>query len=110
MRRTTHTKPSRRPHAAVAITLGTTMLVGVLGALMPSWAHAQEKSPSPGEKLSIPPPKDGNKTLKVRVDVTQPYIDKVATRVTYDGMDRVFGIEWKTSKARGAPTYRATIR
>ena len=108
MRRTAHTKPSRlfpgsltRPHAATARPLRTMMLVGVLGALMPSWAHAQEKSPVPGGKLSIPPPKDGNKTLTVRVQVTHPYIDKVATRVTYDGMDRVFGIEWKTSKASG---------
>ena len=89
--------------AATTRPMGMLVLVGALtGTLgMPSWAHAQETSPPPGGKLSIPPPKDGNKTLKVRVDVTQPYIDKVATRVTYDGMDRVFGIEWKTSKARG---------
>ena len=64
-------------------------------------AYAQEGHAQKNDELTIPPPSEGNQTLVVKVQVTQPYIDKVATRVTYDGMDRVFGIEWKNGKTRG---------
>lgn len=79
--------------------------LAILGGVVPSSlvrdAHAQESSEPTNGTRSIPPATDGNRTLVVRVQVTQPYIDKVATRVTYDGLDRVFGIEWKHGKARG---------
>lgn len=108
MRKTANTQPSRRfpgdfarPHSRIERALATTALACVIGGFLPALAHAQEESQPRNGKLTVPPPTDGNDTLVVRVQVTQPYIDKVATRVTYDGMDRVFGIEWKTRKTRG---------
>ena len=108
MRLTAHTQPSRRfpgdsarPHSRIERALTTIVITSVIGGFLPALAHAQGKSQTQNRKLTIPPPTDGNDTLVVRVQVTQPYIDKVATRVTYDGMDRVFGIEWKTRKTRG---------
>lgn len=108
MRKTTCTQPPRRfpgdsarPHSAIERALATIAIASSLGGLLPAGAHAQEQSSAQSGQPSIPPPTDPNETLVVRVQVTQPYIDKVATRVTYDGMDRVFGIEWTTRKARG---------
>ena len=70
-------------------------------------AHAQEASPlesgSSGDTqellFHIPAPKDRDQPLIVRVQVEQPYIDHVATYVTYDGWDRVFGIRWRSGQA-----------
>ena len=88
MRKTAHTQPSRRcpgdfarPHSSIERALATIALASVIGGVLPALAHAQKKS------------QPRNNTLVVRVQVTQPYIDTVATRVTYDGMDRVFGID-----------------
>ena len=52
-------------------------------------------------QLYIKAPEQGKDTLVIQIMVYQPYIDQVATRVTYDGMDRIFGIEWKHGSASG---------
>ena len=51
--------------------------------------------------LRIPPAASPDAVLLVRVETRQPYIDQAATRVTYDGMDKVFIIDWRADGKSG---------
>ena len=86
--------------ALVAVSLSMVALACAL-LVFAGAAHAQD-SPGADDELTIPQAQPGQQTLVVAVQLKHFFIDHAATRLLYDGLDKVFTIEWSARGRRGA--------